>query len=116
MSAAASLAGCGRIGFDPPTGAEIPPPETQGLVSRDAKSLYLPHGAPGAWFNPWWPAPHRFGGFLRWKLLYRNPHLKIKISPPEVARVANDRAYLAKSERSASITWVGHCTFVVKDG
>ena len=116
LGAAASLAGCGRIGVDPPAGGDILSPEAEGLTSREPKSLYLPHGSPGAWFNPWWRAPHRFGGFLKWKFLYRNPYQAKKAAPPQVARVANDGAYLAAPERSASITWVGHCTFVVKDG
>jgi N-acyl-phosphatidylethanolamine-hydrolysing phospholipase D len=116
LGTGATLTGCGRFGADPPVDAEIPTPEAEGLISREASSLYLAHGKPGAWYNPWWKAPHRLGGLLKWKLLYRNPYLEAKANPPQVSQVANDGAYLAKPEKSASITWVGHCTFVVKDG
>ena len=116
MGASAALSGCGRIGFEPPALSDIPAPEAQGLLSRSPDSLYLPHGGGGRWFNPWWPSPNRFGAFLRWKFYYRNPHLAQKAGPPNVPRTENDGAYLAEMDGPPSITWVGHCTFVVKDG
>ncbi len=112
----AAMAGCGRVGFEPPSPSDLPPPEAQGLVSHSPDSLYLPHGGDRAWFNPWWRSPNRFGSFLRWKFYYRNPFLAEKARPPEVPRVENDGAYLSEPELGASITWAGHCTFVVKDG
>ena len=116
LAAAGVLTGCGRIGFEPPSPTELPRPEAQGLVSRSAESLYWPHEKEGAWFNPWWPSPNRFGAFLKWKFYYRNPYLAEKSRSPRVARTENDGAYLSKPEPSASIAWVGHCTFVVKEG
>ncbi len=116
LGASAALSGCGRIGFEPPALSEIPAPEAQGLLSRSPDSLYLPHGGGGRWFNPWWPSPNRFGAFLRWKFYYRNPHLAQKKRPPNGPRTENDGAYLAEAGGPPSITWVGHCTFVVKDG
>jgi len=116
IGAAGTLTGCGRVGFEPPAHAEIPLPEAQGLLSRAPESLHRPHGKEEAWFNPWWPSPNSFGAFLRWKFYYRNPYIPEKSRTPEVARVVNDGAYLSRPERTASITWAGHCTFVVKDG
>ena len=114
LGAAAMLSGCGRIGFLGPK--KLPPPEEEGLLSREPESLYAPHGRPGDWLNPWWPNPNSVWDFWRMRFFYRNEWLEAKSRPPNVARVVNDGSYLAKPERSLSITWVGHCTFVVKDG
>ncbi|MFQ5691956.1 MAG: MBL fold metallo-hydrolase, partial [Nitrospinota bacterium] len=114
LGAVATLSGCGRIGFSGP--ADLPPPEKQGLVSREPASLYAPHGHPGEWFNPWWRNPNSVFGYYRLKLFYRNAWLEAKSRPPEVPRVPNSGDYLAEAERSTSVAWVGHCTFVVKDG
>ncbi|MFQ5914527.1 MAG: MBL fold metallo-hydrolase [Nitrospinota bacterium] len=114
LGVAAALSGCDRIGLSGPT--ELPPPEEQGLVSRKPESLYAPHGRPDTWFNPWWSNPNTTWGYWKMKLFYRNEWIEAKSRPPNVPRVENDGAYLAKPERSTSIAWVGHCTFVVKDG
>jgi N-acyl-phosphatidylethanolamine-hydrolysing phospholipase D len=79
------------------------------------ESLYAPHGAPGAFFNPWArdDGARTLGGFLRWKLS-RSPYDKSR--PPDVPVVANDGAYLGGVEHSATLTWVGHATFAIHDG
>ncbi len=116
VGAAALLAGCGRIGLIPPTDAELPTPEAQGRVSLSPDSLSWPHGRPGAWFNPWWPNPGSVFNLLRWKLLYRNRYIEARRRPPEVSVAADAGEGLAAPEPGASITWVGHCTFIVKEG
>ncbi len=93
------------------------PPESQGLLSREAESLYWPHGVPGRWFNPWWPNPGSMMNLLKWKFLYRNEFEEVKRSgAPDVPVVSNDGAYLSKPEKEPSITWIGHCGFIIKDG
>lgn len=114
LGAAAALSGCGRLGLPGPP--DPPSPEEQGLLSREPQSLYAPHGGPGAWFNPWWRNPNSFWDYLRMRLFYRNEWAEAKGRPPDIPVSANTGEYLAKPERSTSITWVGHCTFVVKDG
>jgi len=115
LGAVALTGGCAKLslGLKAP---DPPPPEAAGLVSRDPESLYLPHGGPGLWFNPWWPNPGSRWNLLWWKFLYRNEYAEARSRPPEVPAVANAGDYLADPERSASITAVGHCSFVVKDG
>ncbi|MDA0999804.1 MAG: MBL fold metallo-hydrolase [bacterium] len=115
LAAAALAAGCGRMGLGIKAPAP-PPPEDQGLISSDPKSLYWAHGGPGKWFNPWWPNPGTRANLLKWKFLYRNDYAPGRWLPSKVARVENAGDYLGQTESSASITWVGHCTFVVKDG
>ena len=108
--------GCARLEL----GVKAPPPpspESQGLRSRKVESLYWPHGEPGAWFNPWWPNPGSRASLLKWKFLYRNEFAAIKRGrAPEVPVVPNDGAYLSKPEEGRSITWIGHCGFIIKDG
>jgi N-acyl-phosphatidylethanolamine-hydrolysing phospholipase D len=111
---AVSLSGCGRIGLSGPS--EVPPPEQQGLLSRKPESLYAPHGENGDWFNPWWPNPNGFFDYYKMRLFYRNEWLEAKSRPPNVPIVPNDGRYLAEAEQSTSVTWVGHATFIVKDG
>ena len=94
-----------------------PPAETQGLISREAESLYWPHGEPGAWFNPWWPNPGSRVSLLKWKFLYRNEFTELKTNKtPDVPVVTNDGAYLSKAGEEPSITCVGHCGFIIQDG
>ena len=93
------------------------PPEAQGFVSRDVESLYWPHGEPGRWFNPWWPNPGSRVNFWKWKLLYRNEFARVKYSEtPDVSVVSSDGAYLSRPGEEPSITWTGHCGFVIQDG
>jgi len=93
---------CAALGCGTP-----PAPTAPGTVRsahRDA------HG----FFNPW----NRYdraglAAFLRWRLFSRNPY--DKSGEPAIRVVENDGAYLAGVENSASVTWVGHATFVVHD-
>lgn len=80
----------------------------------DPTTLFAPHGNPGAWFNPWQPWNKRFTDMLRWAVS-RNAYTGEKRNPPEVALVANDGTSLATAENSASVTWVGHSTFIIHD-
>ena len=114
LGAMAMLSGCGRFDLlSPPVGRSR---EEEGLVSREPESLYARHGRPGHWFNPWWRNPLKFYSYYKMRLLYKNEWLEAKSHPPVVPRVENSGDYLSRPERSASITWVGHCTFVIKDG
>jgi N-acyl-phosphatidylethanolamine-hydrolysing phospholipase D len=74
-----------------------------------------PHRDADGFFNPW--QRYERGGlwaYLRWQLFERNPY--DRSAEPSVPSVENDGAYLAGVEDSASITWVGHATFVVHEG
>ena len=114
LGAAGMLSGCGRFGFSGPS--PLPSREEEGLLSRSPDSIYAPHGRPGDWFNPWWRGTRSPLGYFRMRLFYRNEWWKAKRTPPRVPTVANDGDYLSEPERSTSFTWVGHCTYVVKDG
>ena len=110
--------GCAKMGLGI-KGPTAPPPEAQGLVSREAESLYLPHGGLGKWFNPWWPNPGSRVNLWKWKLLYRNEFAEIKNAHPNsrsARRFANDGAYLSKPQNEPSITSIGHCGFIIQDG
>jgi N-acyl-phosphatidylethanolamine-hydrolysing phospholipase D len=76
--------------------------------------LYAPHrDTRGRFFVPWSDDPKTFWGILRWWFFTRNPY--DRRGPLEVPRLANDGAYLAGVEHSATVTWVGHSTFAVHD-
>ena len=108
--------GCAKMGLGI-KGPTAPPPEAQGLLSREAESLYWPHGGPGKWFNPWWPNPGSRVNLYKWKFLYRNEFAEIKnAKTPEIPVVSNDGAYLAKPQNEPSITSIGHCGFIIQDG
>lgn len=115
LGAAALAGGCARVslGLKAP---DPPAPEAQGFLSREAESLYWPHGGPGGWFNPWWPSPLSRTNLLKWKFLYRNEFAEARRQAPRVPVAANAGDYLARPESSASITSVGHCSYVIKDG
>ena len=115
LAAAGLTGGCARVtlGLRQP---EPPPREAQGFRSEDPASLYWPHGGPGAWFNPWWPNPSSRLNLLKWKFLYRNEFAEARRTPPRVPVVANAGDYLARPEGSASITSVGHCSYIIKEG
>ena len=84
------------------------------LAAAPADPLRAPHQRSGRFFNPWAEDPRTTWGALRWLLFSRNPYGPRK--PIDVPRVANDGAYLAGVEHSATVTWVGHATFAVHDG
>lgn len=76
--------------------------------------LEAPHGEIGRFFNPWQHDPKTFWDIVHWQLFSPNPYDKKR--KPEIPTVENDGAYLEGVEDGASVTWVGHATFVVHDG
>jgi N-acyl-phosphatidylethanolamine-hydrolysing phospholipase D len=79
----------------------------------DPATLRAPHRADGRFFNPWIQENRSVWRLLKWQLFSGNPYDKSR--RPEVPQVANDGAYLAGVEHSATVTWVGHSTFAVHD-
>jgi N-acyl-phosphatidylethanolamine-hydrolysing phospholipase D len=70
------------------------------------------HGRLGGFFNPWAKDRNSLWKGLRWRL---SRNLYDKSREPVVPAVANDGAYLAGTEHSATVTWVGHATFAIHD-
>ncbi len=95
-------------------GCAVPPDNTP-KGSPDPALLFAPHGSPGAWFNPWNPRERHYSDMFRW-LVSRSAFNGERRDPPDVAFVNNDGASFAVPENSASVTWVGHSSFVVHDG
>ncbi len=75
--------------------------------------LRAPHERDGGFFTPWAENPRGAFAALRWWI---SPNPYDKGSPPQVAVVANDGAYLAGRETGATLTWVGHATFALHEG
>jgi len=90
------------------------PPDRTPQITPDPSSLFASHGEPGAWFNPWQPRNKPFTDLLRW-MVSRSAYTGEWRDPPEVPRVHNNGVSFAAPEHSASVTWVGHSTFVVHD-
>ena len=90
------------------------PPDRTAALNPDPSLLYATHGQPGEWFNPWRPSNKRFTDLFRWAIS-KSAYTGEWRDPPDVGRVANDGSSFAMSENSASVTWVGHSTFVVHD-
>ncbi len=89
--------------------------EAQAETPAARETLLLPHSeTDGRFFTPWSKNPNSVWRLLRWQLFSRNPYDKTR--PIEVPVLANDGAYLAGVEHSASVTWVGHATFAVHEG
>jgi len=82
---------------------------------RPLGDVRSPHrDADGRFFNPW--QRYEGGGlwaYLSWVLLESSPYDRSQ--PAAVAIVPNDGSYLGGVEASATITWVGHATYVVHD-
>ncbi len=78
----------------------------------EAADLYAPHREDGTFFNPWGRFESSVWSFLEWRLS-SNPYDKGHDAGPAV--LENDGAYLAGTEHSATVTWVGHATFAVHD-
>jgi N-acyl-phosphatidylethanolamine-hydrolysing phospholipase D len=102
------LAGAGACAYPqdrhPEPLTRVYPPDT----------LRLPHAsAKGLFFTPWASDPRNEWDALRWLLFSRNPYDRSQ--KPVVPRVANDGSYLAGTEHSATLTWVGHATFAIHD-
>ncbi len=112
LAAAAALLLALLLGWGPAL-----PVSAQEAAQDAAALLTAPHGEVGSFFNPWTEDAGRAGlwAFLRWKVFSRNPYEDAKRGPPGVPVVANDGAYLAGVEHSATVTWVGHATFAVHD-
>ncbi|MGE0822306.1 MAG: MBL fold metallo-hydrolase [Candidatus Binatia bacterium] len=96
------------------TSCSVPPDRTPAPLSTDVASLYAPHGEPGEWWNPWNPQKKRWTTIFRW-WFSRSSYTGDWRNPPVVAQVTNDGGSFATPENSASVTWVGHSTFVVHD-
>lgn len=96
------------------SGCAVPPDKTPPF-NPDPALLFAAHGNPGEWFNPWAPKERRYTDLFRW-LVSRSAYSGERRDPPEVLLVKNDGASFAAPEHSASVTWVGHSTFVVHDG
>lgn len=95
----------------PGTAAAQGPPE---LPLTTPQSLRLPHAdGRGRFFTPWVSSSRSLWGLLRWQLFSRNAYDKSDAVP--APRVANDGAYLAGVEHSATVTWIGHAGFAVHD-
>ncbi len=88
------------------------------MTAEDPRLFHAPHEADGRFWNPWNPATRGLADLLRWQLGRwrpgKNPYGRRR--PPEVPVVPNDGAYLARAGEPASITWVGHASFVLQDG
>ena len=83
-------------------------------LSTDTASLYAPHGEPGAWFNPWHPQQKKsstiFAGGPHGARTLEND--AFRLTCPGWKTLAPRSPH---RENSASVTWVGHSTFVVHD-
>lgn len=92
----------------------VPPDHPPQFNNTDPSILYAPHGQPGAWFSPWQLRNRKFTDLLRWGIS-RNAYTGERRDPPDVPRAKNNGSSFASPENSASVTWVGHSTFVIHD-
>jgi len=69
--------------------------------------LYAVHRRGEEFFNPWAPFPHTLGDLVRFWI---RPGLR-----GAVRRIEPARRLPEIGERGASITFVGHCTFVIRE-
>jgi N-acyl-phosphatidylethanolamine-hydrolysing phospholipase D len=83
-------------------------------ASGATAALFGAHERDGRFFNPWQPDPKTVWNLVRWGIS-RNPYREARRRDPVLPVVANDGAYLATVEHSATVTWVGHATFAVHD-
>jgi L-ascorbate metabolism protein UlaG (beta-lactamase superfamily) len=84
-------------------------------ATREA-DLEAPHrDASGRFFNPWLPMPRRTGDLWRW-WLSRNSFGADRDGEGGLPAVPNDGAFLRRPAARASVTQVGHATFVVHWG
>lgn len=78
------------------------------------ESLYAPHrGEDGRFNTPWIEIDRSFLRGLTW-WLSRSAYASVEAPPTPV--VANDGGYLSDPSQPASLTWVGHATYVIHDG
>ncbi|NOT57893.1 MAG: MBL fold metallo-hydrolase [Deltaproteobacteria bacterium] len=64
--------------------------------------------------NPWLPQKKQWSTIFRWAVSQSSYSGEWR-DPLDIPRVTNDGASFAVRENSASVTWVGHSTFVVHD-
>jgi L-ascorbate metabolism protein UlaG (beta-lactamase superfamily) len=86
-------------------------------VAEESDSLHEPHFANGRFFNPWGVSKAGFRDVARWKLFSKNAYGRRR--PPEVPRVENDGSSLVDGRQRGGppeLHWVGHSTFVLRDG
>ena len=69
----------------------------------------------GRFFNPWLRQQRSLWRLVRWRLS-RNSLDTGGQAPPPAPRVANPGSYLKDPKAPASLTWVGHATFVIQWG
>jgi N-acyl-phosphatidylethanolamine-hydrolysing phospholipase D len=80
----------------------------------DTQLLYADHrNDDGTFFTPWAEFERSVTGFLRWKLS-RSPYANVVAPPTPV--VENNGSFLSRADEPASLTWVGHATYVIHDG
>ena len=86
------------------------------VAATDPAKLYAPHrDSEGRFYNPWLRQDKSTWDLLRWWLSSNSlPQLKDQRYPLPVQ--ANDGAYLGNPHAPASLTWVGHATYVVQWG
>jgi N-acyl-phosphatidylethanolamine-hydrolysing phospholipase D len=84
------------------------------VEAEDPEALYAPHRhADGTFFNPWLPENRPWWSFWRW-VLSKNSLGPQAEHDPDTPIAANEGAYLKDKNAPASLTWVGHATFVVQ--
>lgn len=86
------------------------------VENQSIQKLYAPHYEDGKYFNPWMPQEEgRFGEFLKWRLSKKSQYTDEE---------KNSRAIVVPHllERITAlpdvdfISWVGHCTFLMRLG
>jgi len=86
------------------------------VAATDPAKLHAPHrDAQGLFFNPWLPQEHSNWDVLRWWLSTSSLG-DLKDQDYSVPTVPNHGAYLRDAKAPATLTWVGHATYVVQWG
>ncbi|BEQ16588.1 MBL fold metallo-hydrolase [Desulfoferula mesophila] len=86
------------------------------VTATDPAKLHAPHqDAEGRYFNPWLPQDKSSWDLFRW-WLSRSSLGDLNDADFPTPTVANDGAYLRDPAAPASLTWVGHATYVVQWG
>jgi N-acyl-phosphatidylethanolamine-hydrolysing phospholipase D len=109
-----TLAGTLALGIVVASGLLLGSNRVQSQNESDASLLEASHRENGKFFNPWRRDPKTFWDIVNWQLFSPNPYDKNR--QPDIPTVENDGAYLKEKADRASVTWVGHATFVVHDG
>ena len=86
------------------------------VAATDPAKLYAPHrDADGRFFNPWLVQDKSTWDLFRWWLSSSSLG-DMKDEDYPVPTVVNNGAYLRDPKAPASLTWVGHATYVVQWG